>query len=70
MKNIRTYADAVDAGYTLADVTYQRGYVSARQPSSSAPVHIAGGNRRGQLYVLLHNPNSTVYCYRQYLRLA
>lgn len=69
-ENIRTLSDAINAGYTLADTTYQRGYVSVRQPSSFAPVHIAGGNRRGQLYVLLHNPSSTMYCYRQYLRRA
>lgn len=67
---IRTLSEAIDAGYTLADTTLQRGYVSIRQSAQDAPIHTAGGNRCGQLYVLLHNPNSTMYCYRQYLRQA
>lgn len=70
MKNICTYTDAINAGYTPADTTLQRGYVSVKQATSSAPIHIAGGNRRGQLYVLTHNPSSTQYCYRQYLQLT
>lgn len=70
MKNIRTYTNAINAGYILADTTLQRGYVSVKQAAQDAPIHVAGGNRRGQLYVLLHNPSSTQYCYRQYLRQA
>lgn len=67
---IRTLSEALQAGYTLADTTLQRGYISTRQAAQDAPVHVAGGNRRGQFYVLLHNPSSTQYRYRQYLRRA
>lgn len=66
----QTLRQAVNSGYVLADTTLQRGYVSVYQAAQDAPVYVAGGNRRGQLYVLLHNPSSTMYCYRQYLRRA
>ena len=62
-----TYGEALNAGYRDGDVTFQRGYVSRRVSVLDQPVKEAGGNRKGQLYVLLPNYRSTNYCYRQYL---
>lgn len=62
-----TYKDALAQGYRPGPRKYQRGYVSRRTDVDAAPVHIAGGNRRGQLYVLLPSYDATAYCFRQYL---
>lgn len=69
MKNW-TLSDALKNGYTLADCTFQRGYISRKADASLQPVHVAGGSRKGQLYVLLPCWQSTTYCYRQYLKKA
>lgn len=62
-----TYADAIKAGYKEADTKYQRGYISRRADPDAQPVRVAGGSRKGQLYVLLPCYRSTQYCIRQYL---
>lgn len=62
-----TYAEAIAQGYKDGAQQWQRGYISRRQNSTAAPVHVAGGKRRGQLYVLLPSHKSTNYCVRQYL---
>lgn len=62
-----TYLDAIKAGYKTADTKYQRGYVSRLTDTDAQPVQAAGGNRKGQLYVLLPCYCSTQYCIRQYL---
>lgn len=62
-----TYAAAIKAGYKAADTKYQRGYVSRLADPDVQPVQTAGGNRKGQLYVLLPCYCSTQYCIRQYL---
>lgn len=62
------YQDAINSGYRPADATYQRGYISRRADPMQQPVHVAGGHRKGQLYVLLPTNKSTQYCIRQYLK--
>lgn len=64
---IKTYYDAIAAGYVPGDIMLQRGYVSRKVCKDTQPVHIAGGRRKGQLYILLPNWESTQYCYRLYL---
>lgn len=63
-----TYADAIAAGYRDADRRYQRGYLSRKTDPNAAPVQVAGGHRKGDLYVLRPCYHSTNYCIRQYLR--
>lgn len=63
----KTYADAIAQGYTDSAATYQRGYISRKSIIANAPIHVAGGSRKGQLYVLLPSRKSTQYCIRQYL---
>lgn len=67
MAAIKTYQDAIAQGYEKADRTYQRGYISRKANPMTQPIHIAGGGRRGEQYVLLPNWRSTQYCIRQYL---
>lgn len=62
-----TYGEALDMGYRMGDIKYQRGYVSRRVDVLEQPVKEAGGSRKGELYVLIPNRYSTNYCYRQYL---
>ena len=62
-----TYQDAINQGYHVADTKYQRGYVSRKADPMKQPVHVAGGLRKGHLYVLLACVESTRYCVRQYL---
>ena len=62
-----TYAEALAQGYKPDDIKLQLGYVSRRVDPLLQPVMAAGGHRAGELYVLLHNPCSTRYCYRPYL---
>lgn len=62
-----TYAEAKEKGYVPSDSTYQRGYISRKIDTMQQPVKTAGGNRKGQLYVLLPCYTSTQYCFRQYL---
>lgn len=69
MENIQTYYDAISAGYKDYDVRWQRGYVKRRHWNlHDAPIHVAGGKRKGQLYVLMPSWKSSRYCYRLYLK--
>ena len=63
----RTYEEAIAMGYTPTFTSLQRGYVSRKMDMDIAPVMVAGGNRKGMLYVLLPCWQSTQYCVRQYL---
>lgn len=66
--SIKTLNEALDAGYVRGEMKYQRGYISRRADIGEAPVHVAGGRRKGELYILLPCYHSTTYCMRQYLR--
>ena len=59
--------EALENGYEKGDTTLQRGYIKANEDPMKARVYIAGGSRKGQLYYLIHNPQSSQYCIRQYL---
>lgn len=63
-----TYKQALEQGYKPGAVMYQRGYISRKIDPMAQEVHTAGGNRRGQLYILLPCKTSTRYCFRQYLK--
>lgn len=64
-----TYGEAIEMGYSLGDTAWTRGYVSRRseQVCDDTPIHVAGGSRQGELYVLMPSWESTTYCRRQYL---
>ena len=63
----KTLRDALALGYSLGEATWTRGYISRRANPLDARVHVAGGSRAGQLYVLEASYNSTTYCLRRYL---
>lgn len=63
----RNWAEAKAAGYRATNTSLQRGYVRVGLRDNDMPVRVAGGSRKGQLYVLMHNPQSTMYCIRQYI---
>ena len=62
-----TLREALAEGWREADTVLQQGYVS-RKPMDDLDreVHEAGGTRRGLVYILLPNKDSTRYCYRRY----
>lgn len=62
-----TLRKALEAGYRKGRTALQCGYVSRRSDAMEAEVLTAGGNCKGEKYVLISNPNSTYYCIRQYL---
>lgn len=70
MENLmpRTYAEARKLGYKDADKQYQRGYISRKTNLFEQPVLIAGGKRKGQLYILVPCFRTTRYCMRMYLK--
>ena len=63
----RTLLDALDQGYRMSDTTFQRGYISRKINMYDQPVKVAGGSRRGQLYIEAPCSTSTQYSYRIYL---
>ncbi len=63
-----THGDALDMGYTVYDITWCRGYVSRTTDMARQPVRIAGGSRKGELYVYAPSQQSTAYCLRWYIR--
>lgn len=63
----KTYEEALAMGYHEADTTWQRGYVSRMKNKCNAEIKIAGGKRKGQLYILIPSDTSTQFCIRQYL---
>ena len=67
-QNNMTYGNALAAGYVNADRQWQRGYLSRKINVMEQPVVVAGGYRKGDLYVLLPTRQSTQYCIRQYLK--
>ncbi|MCL1789831.1 MAG: hypothetical protein FWG40_00480 [Peptococcaceae bacterium] len=62
-----TLQQAYAQGYTDADATRQRGYVSRKIDPLKQAVQVAGGSRKGELYVLLPGWDTTTYCWRRYL---
>lgn len=62
-----TLSDALDQGYRIADQMYQRGYISRKINMYDQPVKVAGGSRRGQLYIEAPCSTSTQYSCRIYL---
>lgn len=63
----RTLREALDMGYRISDMMYQRGYISRKVNMDEQPVKVAGGIRRGQLYVDAPCETSTQYSFRYYL---
>lgn len=63
-----SFKEAISNGYQMGSTSFQRGYISRKTNTNDQPVKVAGGNRRGELYILLPNYDSTKYCIRQYLR--
>ncbi|MDO5835644.1 MAG: hypothetical protein Q4P17_03975 [Methanobacterium sp.] len=70
MKLPKNYKEAKKRGWTVTDTSLERGYVSVKDNPNDAPLMYAGdrGKRAGQFYILLHNPNSSQYAIRQYLK--
>lgn len=67
MNTPKTYMDAINQGYTFVFHSFQRGYVSRKAKIADLPVKIAGGKRKGMLYVCMPYWESTRYCVRSYL---
>lgn len=65
-----TYAETKKNGYVDADCKYFRGYISRKVNEDDQLVKVAGGRRKGQLYVELPCWHSTNYAVRQYLKKA
>ena len=62
-------------GYTefkVTDTTLERGYVSRKKdieiPYEDHVLHMAGGRRKGQLFIYLPCYYSSQYCHRAYLK--
>ena len=62
-----TAREALKKGYTAVETRLQHGYISRKTTLETAPVIKAGGRRKGQLYFLWPNFESTRYCYRVYI---
>lgn len=62
-----TLDEALDQGYRLADMQYTKGYLSRKTDLRTQPVHIAGGNRKGDLYIEEPCWNTSKYHFRHYL---
>ena len=63
----KNYKEAKAQGYSIAFLRYQRGYISRNANIDEAPVMVAGGSRRGMLYVLVPRWQSTQSCQSMYL---
>lgn len=62
-------------GYTkfdIIDTTLERGYVSRKKdikiPYEDHEIHIAGGKRKGDMFIYLPCYYSAQYCHRAYLK--
>ena len=65
---MKTLNDYLDAGYRLdGGKSYTKGYVSRKVDLGNQIVYEAGGNRKGQFYILAPSYTSTRYCFRHYL---
>lgn len=64
-----TYKEAKEHGYKVYQTRMQDGCVT-RKPRTDEQIEVltAEGNRKGDLYILMPNYNSTRYCKRCYLR--
>lgn len=63
----KTLNDAYNEGYRITETKHVRGYLSRAINEYEQPVKIAGGLRRGQMYVDLPCYISSTYHYRCYL---
>lgn len=63
----KTYGEALRAGYIESSLRWERGYVSRQSLLDTLPIKVAGGKRKGQIYVSLPVYTSSRFCYRQYL---
>ena len=68
METIKTLDDALKAGYVRADMRLHVGYAPRYADIGKTPVHIAGGKRKNEFYIMLPCDLSLKYYYRQYLR--
>lgn len=62
-----TYEQALNAGYRVTDIKWQRKYISRKADIMEQPVKLAEGNRKGQAYVELPSWQSSQYSLRAYL---
>lgn len=62
-----TYKEAIEQGYRNGDCMYTIGYISRKTDILQQPVQIAGGRRKGQLYVEIPARQTSRYHIRQYL---
>lgn len=62
-----TYKEAIEQGYRDGDCMYTIGYISRKTDILKQPVKMAGGRRKGQLYVDIPAWQTTKYHIRQYL---
>jgi hypothetical protein len=67
-KTNMTLKQALAKGYTYADQSWRRGYVSRKMDVMEQEVWEAGGWRKGQLYVVVPSWKSCTYSVRQYLK--
>jgi len=66
-----TVAELMLKGYKVADVKYQRGYMSRKNfDFGNSAILSAGGSRKGQFYALIPCMESTRYCKRVYFEVA
>ncbi len=63
-----TYGEAIANGYITADHQYSRGYISRKTDINNQPIKIAGGKRKGDIYIDIPSYDSTRYHYRTYLK--
>lgn len=62
-----TYWEALNSGYRVSCIKWQRKYVSRKVDIMDQPVKFAGGSRKGQPYIELPSWQSTQYSLRAYL---
>ena len=68
-----TLQAALIAGYRIGDRKLTQGYISRktngyRDRDGDIIVYVGKGRRKGQLYYLEPNMDSTAYCWRVYLK--
>lgn len=62
-----TYGEALEQGYTDAECSFRRGYISRKVDIYKQPVKEAGGRKKGRLYVEFPHYGSSGLYIRQYL---
>ena len=70
---VREYMDKkCYTNFEITDTTLERGYVSRKKdieiPYEDHVIYMAGGKRKGQLYIYLPCFYSSQYCHRAYLK--